>query len=94
MALTGLRKPVENSAQKEKTERAQQDAGTKHVPEFIDPRFHENKPKTLVFSHRKRAFWACFRENRVYNFRRWPLTKRMKNMPIFSSTLLTVSDGC
>jgi hypothetical protein len=33
------------------------------VPEFIDPRFHENKPKTLVFSHRKRAFWACFREN-------------------------------
>jgi hypothetical protein len=38
------------------------------VPEFIDPRFHENKPKTLVFSHRKRAFWACFRENCVYNF--------------------------
>ncbi len=21
------------------------------VPEFIDPRFRENKPKTLVFSH-------------------------------------------
>ncbi len=38
------------------------------VPEFIDPRFRENKPKTLVFSHRKRAFWACFRENWVYNF--------------------------
>ncbi len=39
------------------------------VPEFIEPRFHENKPKTLVFSHRKRAFWAaCFRENCVYNF--------------------------
>jgi hypothetical protein len=38
------------------------------VPEFIDPRFRENKPKTLVFSHRKRAFWACFRENCVYNF--------------------------
>jgi hypothetical protein len=33
------------------------------VPEFIDPRFRENKPKTLVFSHRKRAFWACCREN-------------------------------
>jgi hypothetical protein len=41
------------------------------VPEFIDPRFRENKPKTLVFSHRKRAFWACFRENSVYNFRHW-----------------------
>ncbi len=39
------------------------------VPEFIDSRFCENKPKTLVFSHWKRAFWACFRENRVYNFR-------------------------
>jgi hypothetical protein len=38
------------------------------VPEFIDPRFRENKPKTLVFSHRKRAFWACFGENCVYNF--------------------------
>jgi hypothetical protein len=32
------------------------------------PSFHENKPKTLVFSHTKRAFWACFRENWVYNF--------------------------
>ncbi len=42
---------------------------TRSVPEFIDPRFRENKPKTLVFSHRKRALWACFRENRVYNFR-------------------------
>ncbi len=39
------------------------------VPEFIDPRFRENKPKTLVFSHRQRAYWACFRENRVYNLR-------------------------
>jgi hypothetical protein len=38
------------------------------VPEFIDPRFRENKPKTLVLSHRKRAYWACFRENCVYNF--------------------------
>jgi hypothetical protein len=37
-------------------------------PEFIDPRFRENKPKTLVFSNRKRAFWACFREHCVYNF--------------------------
>jgi hypothetical protein len=24
---------------------------TSPVPEFIDPRFRENKPKTLVFSH-------------------------------------------
>jgi hypothetical protein len=23
----------------------------RQVPEFIDPRFRENKPKTLVFSH-------------------------------------------
>jgi hypothetical protein len=38
------------------------------VAEFIYPRFRENKPKTLVFSHRKRAYWACFRENCVYNF--------------------------
>ncbi len=30
------------------------------------PSFHENKPKTLVFSNRSRAFWACFRENWVY----------------------------
>jgi hypothetical protein len=34
------------------------------------PSFHENKPKTLVFSHTKRAFWACFRENWIYNFGR------------------------
>jgi hypothetical protein len=32
------------------------------------PSFRENKPKTLIFSHRKRAFWACFRENWVYKF--------------------------
>jgi hypothetical protein len=32
------------------------------------PSFHENKPKTLVFSHAKRAFWACFRKHWVYNF--------------------------
>jgi hypothetical protein len=30
------------------------------VSEFIDPRFRENKPKTLVFSHRKRAYWLVF----------------------------------
>ncbi len=41
---------------------------TSPVPEFIDPCFCENKPKTLVFSHWKRAFWACFHENWVYNF--------------------------
>jgi hypothetical protein len=38
------------------------------VPEFIDPRIRENKPNTLVFSHCKRAFWACFHENWVCNF--------------------------
>ncbi len=32
------------------------------------PSFHENTVKTLVFSHRKRACWACFRENWVYKF--------------------------
>ncbi len=44
------------------------------VPEFIDPCFRENKPKTLVFSHRKPAFWACFRKNCVYNFGHSTLT--------------------
>ncbi len=32
------------------------------------PGFRENKTKTLVFSHWKRALWACFRESWVYNF--------------------------
>ncbi len=32
------------------------------------PSFREKKPKTLVFSHTKRAFWACFCEYWVYNF--------------------------
>jgi hypothetical protein len=32
------------------------------------PSFPENKPKTLVFSHTKRALSPCFRENWVYNF--------------------------
>ncbi len=41
---------------------------SKPVPEFIDPVFAKTSPKTIVFSHRKRAFWACFRENWVYNF--------------------------
>jgi hypothetical protein len=35
---------------------------SKAVPEFIDPRFRDNKSKTLVFNHRKRAFRACFRK--------------------------------
>ena len=30
------------------------------VPEFIDPRFRENKPKTLVFNHRKQRFGLVF----------------------------------
>jgi hypothetical protein len=32
------------------------------------PSFRKNKPKTLVFCHRKRAFWAGFPENWVYKF--------------------------
>ncbi len=35
------------------------------------PSFLKNKPKTLVFSHKKRAFWACFRENWVDKFGHW-----------------------
>ncbi len=42
------------------------------------PSIHENKPKTLVFSHRKRAFWACFRENWFYNFGHWKKKKWLK----------------
>jgi hypothetical protein len=45
------------------------------LPELIDLRFRENKPKTLVFSHRKRAYWACFHENLVYNFGHLPQGK-------------------
>jgi hypothetical protein len=41
---------------------------SRSVLEFIDPRLRENKPKTLLFSHGKRAFWACICENWVYNF--------------------------
>jgi hypothetical protein len=32
------------------------------------PSFRENKLNTLVFSHAKRAYWACFPENWVYKF--------------------------
>ncbi len=28
------------------------------MPEFIDPRFRENKPETLVFSHRESERFA------------------------------------
>jgi hypothetical protein len=35
------------------------------------PSFHENKPKTLVFTNRKTSVLAGFRENRVYNFGHW-----------------------
>ncbi len=45
------------------------------------PSFRENKPKTLVFSHTKRAFWACFCENWVYNFGHLSLIS--KSFPIF-----------
>ncbi len=35
------------------------------------PSFRENKPKTLGFYYRKRAFWACSCENWVYKFGHW-----------------------
>ncbi len=38
------------------------------VPELIDPVLRENKPRTLVFTHWKRAFWAFLRENWVCKF--------------------------
>jgi hypothetical protein len=44
------------------------DAGIESSAQIYRPSFPENKPKTLVFSHTKRAFSACFRENWVYNF--------------------------
>jgi hypothetical protein len=37
-------------------------------PEFIDPVFRENKPKTLGVNDWKRVFWACFRKKWVYKF--------------------------
>jgi hypothetical protein len=43
------------------------------------PSFLENKPKTLVFSQTKRAFWASFRENWVYNFGHWRAKSTHKN---------------
>ncbi len=42
--------------------------GYKSCARIFRPSFRENKPKTLVFSHTKRAFWAGFREYWVYNF--------------------------
>ncbi len=39
-----------------------------HGAQIYRPSFRENQPNTLVFSHWKRAFWACFRENFVYKF--------------------------
>ncbi len=32
------------------------------------PSFRENKPKALVMSHEKQAFWVGFRENWVFKF--------------------------
>ncbi len=55
------------------------------VPEFIDPHFRENKPKTLVFSHWEWAFWACFRENWVYNFGHWILIRSFVCLESISS---------
>ncbi len=46
------------------------------IPLVLDPRsvriyrhsFREHKLKTLVFHDCKRSVWACFRENRVFEF--------------------------
>ncbi len=73
--------------------RRQPELDTVRVPEFIDPRFRENEPKTLVFSHRKRAFWACFRENYIYNFGHWnrnELAKKMYNSILSFTVRLAV----
>ncbi len=44
----------------------------KSCARIFRPSFRENKPKTFVFSHRKQAFWACFRKkNWVYKFGHW-----------------------
>ncbi len=45
------------------------DAGKEPSVRIYRPSFRKNKPKTLVFSQWKRAFWAyCFHENCVYKF--------------------------
>ncbi len=57
------------------------------------PSFSENKPKTLVFNDWKRAFMACFRENRIYKFRhrrlrRCVLAKETTSNSTYSSNAL------
>ncbi len=47
--------------------------------------FHENKPKTLIFSLRKRAFWACFCENWLYKFGHWYHAKNVSTKATFLS---------
>ena len=37
------------------------------MPEFIDPVFTK-QAQNARFQSKKKAFWACFRENSVYNF--------------------------
>ncbi len=59
------------------------------MPEFIDLRFRENKPKALVFSLGKRAFWACFRENWVYNFGQYSTVE----MYLFNLNIWGQGDG-
>jgi hypothetical protein len=57
------------------------------------PSFHENKPKTLVFSHTKRAFWACFRENWVYNFGHSRLNMELDPQSLFGLLCTAVLIG-
>jgi hypothetical protein len=43
------------------------------------PCFRENKPKVSFSIKKKRAFWACFRENWVYKFGHWCGLKQAEN---------------
>jgi hypothetical protein len=61
--------------------------GSRSCARIYRPSFHENKPKTLVFTYWKTSVLAGFRENRVYNFGHW----RPKNLVIIrtgSGTLI------
>jgi hypothetical protein len=59
-SLSKKKLPATGDAQNKKDGRAR--------ARIYRPSFHENKPKTIVFSNRKQAFWTCFRENWVYKF--------------------------
>ncbi len=47
---------------------AKLEAATHPSARNYSPCFRENQPKRSFSIKRKRAFWACFRENWVYKF--------------------------